>query len=91
MKTTLDLPDDLVRAVKIRAAEENRKLKDLMADLLQSGLAQRRGTASTARRRPKLPLVDCVHEARPEEEMTPERVAEALLEEEAGRHREALR
>jgi hypothetical protein len=28
MKTTLDLPDDLERAVKIRAVEENRKLKD---------------------------------------------------------------
>ena len=91
MKTTLDLPDDLVRAVKIRAAEENRKLKDLMADLLQSWLAQRRGAVSTARRRLKLPLVECAHAARPDEEMTPERVAEALLEEEAGRHREALR
>jgi plasmid stability protein len=91
MKTTLDLPDDLVRAVKIRAAEENRKLKDLMADLLQSGLAQRRGAASTVRRRLKLPLVECAHEARPDEEMTPERVAKVLLDEEAGGHREALR
>ncbi|HEY0556727.1 MAG TPA: antitoxin [Thermoanaerobaculia bacterium] len=82
MKTTLDLPDDLVRAVKIRAAEENRKLKDLMADLLQRGLAQRHG--ATASRRLKLPLIECAHEARPDEEMTPERVAAVLLDEEAG-------
>ena len=91
MKTTLDLPDDLVRAVKIRAAEENLKLKDLMADLLRRGLVQKRGTPATARRRLKLPLIECAHEARPGEEMTPERVAEVLLEEEAGAHRDALR
>ena len=39
----------------------------------------------------KLPLVDCVHEASSGEEMTPERVADALLEEEAERHRDLLR
>jgi hypothetical protein len=39
MKTTLDLPDDLARAVKLRAVEENRKLKDVIADLLRRGLA----------------------------------------------------
>jgi predicted nucleotidyltransferase len=38
-----------------------------------------------------LPLVDCAREARPGEEMTPERVADALLEEEAERHRDPLR
>lgn len=86
MKTTLDLPDDLVRAVKIRAVEENRRLKDTMADLLRRGLSDRRGASAKARRRLKLPLVECAHEARPGEEMTPERVAEVLLEEEAGAH-----
>jgi hypothetical protein len=34
-------------------------------------------------RRLKLPLIECAHEAVPDEEMTPERVAEVLLEEEA--------
>ena len=42
MKTTLDLPDDLVREVKIRAVRENRKLKDAIADLLRLGLSQRK-------------------------------------------------
>ena len=83
MKTTLDLPDDLARAVKIRAVEENRKLKDTIADLLRRGLAQKRGAPAVAGNRLKLPLVECAHEAVPDEEMTPERVAEALLEEEA--------
>jgi len=91
MKTTLELPDDLVRAVKIHAVEENRKLKDTVADLLRLGLAQKRGVRTTVRKRLKLPLIECAHEARPGEEMTPERVAEVLLEEEAGMHRGALR
>jgi plasmid stability protein len=91
MKTTLDLPDDLIRAVKIRAAEEHRTLKELMADLLRSGLAQKRGAISTARRRLKLPLIECAHAAGPDEEMTSERVAAVLLDEEAQGHRETLR
>jgi len=91
MKTTLELPDDLVRAVKIHAAEENRKLKDTIADLLRRGLAQKMGVPAPTRKRLKLPLIECAHEARPGEEMTPGRVAEVLLEEEAGMHRDALR
>jgi plasmid stability protein len=87
MKTTLDLPDDLVRAVKVRAVEENRRLEDTLADLLRRGLAEERGSVATVRRRIELPLIECAHEARPGEEMTPERVASVLLEEEAGLHR----
>jgi plasmid stability protein len=37
MKTTLDLPDALVKQVKLRAVREGRKLKDLVADLLRKG------------------------------------------------------
>jgi plasmid stability protein len=85
MKTTLDLPDDLMRAVKIRAAQENQKLKDTIADLLRRGLAQPERYAEAAPHRVTLPLVECVHAAGPGQEMTPERVAEILLEEEAAR------
>jgi plasmid stability protein len=91
MKTTLDLPDDVMRAVKIRAAEENRRLKDVMADLLRRGLNQKSLSPSEVRRRVKLPLIECAHEARPDEEMTPERAADTLLEEEAGWHRDPVR
>ncbi len=40
MKTTLDLPDDLMRAAKIRAAENNLRLKDLVADALRAALLE---------------------------------------------------
>lgn len=91
MKTTLDLPDDVVRAVKIRAVQENRRLKDTVADLLRRGLAQAPSTPGAVRRRVKLPLVKCAHPALPGEEMTPNRVANVLLAEEAGWHRDPVR
>ena len=39
MKTTLDLPSDLVQEIKLRAVNEGRTLKDVAADLLRSALA----------------------------------------------------
>ena len=91
MKTTLDLPDDLMRDIKIRAVKENRKLKDAIADLLRRGISQKTVVPTPLRNRVKLPLVQCAHEARPGEEMTPERVAQLLLEEESATRRGALR
>lgn len=38
MKTTLDLPDDLVREMKLRAVMQGRTLRDLAADFLRQGL-----------------------------------------------------
>lgn len=49
MKTTLDLPDDLMREVKIRAVHEHKKLKDAIAELI------RKGMAAGKTRAPKLP------------------------------------
>ena len=49
MKTTLDLPDELMRKVKIRAVHEHKKLKDTIAELLQKGIAAGKP------RRPRLP------------------------------------
>ena len=91
MKTTLDLPDDLMREIKIRAVNENRKLKDAMADLLRRGLSQKPADRLPVRRKVRLPPVECAHEARPEEEMTPDRVAEVLLAEESETPRGPLR
>jgi plasmid stability protein len=39
MTTTLDLPDDLVEDVQLRASQEGRKLDETVADLLRAGLA----------------------------------------------------
>lgn len=53
MKTTLELPDDLMRAVKLRAAATDRKLKDVVTEAIASGLAAASEPASrktTARR-----------------------------------------
>lgn len=83
MKTTLDLPDELMRAVKIQAVRGNRRLKETVADLLRRGLAQRRRDGTGPRKRVKLPLVRCAHAARPGHEITPKRAADLLLEEEA--------
>jgi len=49
MKTTLDLPDDLVREVKIRAVHERKKLKDAIAELI------RKGMVADKRRKPAIP------------------------------------
>lgn len=38
MKTTLDLPDEIVREMKLRAVVQGRTLKELVADLLREGL-----------------------------------------------------
>lgn len=91
MKTTLDLPDDLMREIKIRAVKENRKLKEAIADLLRRGLSPPPVEPPSIRHRVELPLVDCRHPARPEEEMTPERATEILLAEESEAHRGSLR
>lgn len=87
MKTTLNLPDDLMRSVKIRAAEQNKKLQDLVAELIRRGLETGDGEPETRSHRVRLPLIEC-GPASPGEEMTPERTAAILLEEEG---REPLR
>ena len=38
MKTTLDLPDELIREVKLRAVVQRRTVKDLVAEFLRQGL-----------------------------------------------------
>ena len=78
MKTTVDLPDDLMKEVKIRAVTENRKLKEAIADLLRRGLSDGLVRERPVRHRVTLPLVQCAREARAGEEMTPERVDELL-------------
>ena len=38
MKTTLDLPDELVREMKLRAVMQGRTLRDLAAEFIRQGL-----------------------------------------------------
>jgi hypothetical protein len=39
MKTTLDLPDALMRRIKLRAVHRNQRLKDAIAQLLEAGIS----------------------------------------------------
>lgn len=38
MKTTLELPDELIREAKLRAVAQGRALKDLIAEFIRQGL-----------------------------------------------------
>ena len=98
MKTTVDLPDALVKQVKIRAVRAGRKLKDEVADLLRKGLAADADSEPVARapiitrdKKTGLPLIECKHVAAPDEEMTPGRVADILLTQESEWHHAAGR
>jgi plasmid stability protein len=80
-KTTLELPEDLMRAVKLRAVQEDKSLKDMVAELLRAGLAAD-SRPQQVTRRVKLPLIKTAHPANPEEELTPERIHQILLDQE---------
>ncbi len=87
VKTTVDLPDELMRTVKVRAASEGRSLKDVMSELIRRGLARDGRPAGGVTSRVRLPLVRCAHGASPSDEVTPERVATLLAQEEERRTR----
>lgn len=72
-----------MRTVKMRALLENKTLQETIAELLRRGLGEVGQPSQSASVRVKLPLVDCVHEAAPGYELTPERAAQILLDEEA--------
>lgn len=89
MKTTLELPDALVKRVKLRALRDGKKLKDAVADLLRKGLKAAEDSEPDAAppviatdKKTGLPVILCKHAAPPGEELTPERVAEILLAQE---------
>jgi hypothetical protein len=90
MKTTLDLPADLVRALKLRAVRDGRKRKDAAADILRAGLAAQGGAIGeepprvVKDKKTGLPVIQCRRAAPRGQELTPERVVSLLVEQEAG-------
>lgn len=76
MRTTLDLPDELVRAVKVRAAQTDRTLTEVMTELLATGLAAAESGTRPASR-VTLPLVRNSRKAT-DEELSPDRVSTIL-------------
>ena len=96
MKTTLDLPDDLVREVKLRALDENRRFKDVAAELMRKGLsadhAPHKSAPKTQVRKNRLtglPLIECRKAAT--REITPQRAAQILLDQDVSWHEKTAR
>ncbi len=58
MKITIDLPDELIREVKLRAVREGRRLKDVVEEIFRKGLANA-APSQTSKKRPRvsLPLI----------------------------------
>jgi plasmid stability protein len=88
MKVTFDLPPDLARQLKLRAVHEGRKIKDVAADVLRAGLTAEPSpplaTPTIGRdERTGLPVILGGRPAKPGEELTAERIAEILIEQEA--------
>lgn len=87
MRTTLELPDDLLRQANARAAMQGRALEDLVADGLKL-LLQYPGRAQSpaSSRRTQFPIIKAKN---PAQDLTPELITaaeEQLFNEEAAAH-----
>ena len=80
MRTTVDLPDELLRQVKARAALEGLKLKELIARYIAQGLAGSVRPPETAvrplRRRSALPVIQEATIGKPIQPITRAELAE---------------
>lgn len=82
------------RTIRATVEEALRRAVDSAESEVEAWAAlQRQEPSDTAhiRNRVTLPLVMVAHAARPEEEITPERAAEILLDDEAESHRDPVR
>lgn len=79
MRTTVDLPDDLMRAAKARAAERGESLKQMFTRLVASELATVPGEQRAAR--VQLPLVG--QDSHPEVDVSNKDVEDFLMSEDA--------
>lgn len=82
MKTTIDLPSELVREMKLQAVYEGRKLKDVATEIFRRGLNHGGSVPTATKKRVKFPLIQCQHLASANTELTPDKVAEILLQQE---------
>ena len=58
MKTTIDLPEDLVREMKFRAVREGRKLREVAEEVFRRGLAAPASSRGPGgRHRVQLPII----------------------------------
>jgi predicted transcriptional regulator len=79
MKTTIELPDDLLRDVKVLAAREGRTMKELLAEMIRAFMKSKAPGKRTHRLTyDEMPLLKGKRKARAGKEITPERVYEVL-------------
>ena len=89
MKTTLDLPEDLVRRLKLRAVHDGRKLKDVAAEVMRAGLdapscsAKRMPVVTKKDRQTGLSVIVGPKVPRSGKSLTPEQIAQILNDQEA--------
>lgn len=94
MKTTLDLPPELVREMKLRALHQQRKLKEIAEEALRRGLGLSANLPEhSLKTKIKFPLFESAPQA-PASAMTAEQLIaleqEILLEEDVNRARGPL-
>jgi len=98
MKTNVELPETLVRELQCRADHKGQDLAEAVTELLWMGLATWPIDADLAQRPTikshaitGLPYIECSRWASPETEITPERMADVLIQQDAAWHHEASR
>ena len=75
---TVDLPPDVVQRLKMRAAEEGLKLKDLIAEACRAFLAQHRKPKKRKADKSPFPIIKGGHPPKRVDELSPERIDEIL-------------
>ena len=75
---TVDLDQELVLELKVKAAREGRKIKDVLNDLVRLAMRKERVKKTAIAKRRPIPMLKSKHPAPPGQEMTPERIAEVL-------------
>jgi len=85
MKTTLDLPDDLLRMARMRAAREDRTFKDVVTEALRHGLANR-PESSHRTGRAGFPLITNRGPALPPDALSPDELAGILNDQDVQDH-----
>jgi hypothetical protein len=87
MKTTIDLPEDLVRELKFRAVREGRKVREVAEEVFRRDLAVPVSSrVPGGRHRVMLPFIPASADAKPFE-LSGERLLELETEAEGGNER----
>jgi hypothetical protein len=97
MKTTIDLPEDLLRRAKAEAALRGRKLREFVAEGLRLRLAMKEEAPSADdRRKPLVRNLDALplikrRRGEPKLQISSERIHELEMDAEMERHEASLR